>query len=497
MIDAEEWEPESSPRRAAVVVAALILGSLVWQSTFPFLLGIDTFYHLAQARAIVEHGLDPGMPWMAFSIFEDGWVDHHFGFHLTLIPFVLWPGGVLGGKLAAGVFGGLAVAAAYLWLRAERVPHPALFALLPVAASWGFAYRIGMVRAMPLSVILLFAALYAATRGRNVLLFAVSAVYALSYHLAILVIPIAVGAVLARRVFGTDEPARGGPTPWTPVAAAAGVAAGFTIHPNFPGTWEFFARHVLLGVNLEKMPQGIEWLPASVQDFWMQGFALVLLLVLVLVPLLRLARPGGGLKSTTWLLLVGASCGVVLMVRSVRFVELGMPLTGAALGLLARDSGLFRGRISRRGLVVAWTTVLLVLGLTLGRAQRNGDTDPYRFEPAAQWLRANVPPGTLIYNFHWSEWPELVFHAPDYTYIFGLTPSFLAEHDPEKWRHFWAIRRGEYGNASDAIRNEFGAEWVLLGLPDPASVQMLDEDAGLERAVRTADFAIYRVLPAP
>jgi hypothetical protein len=479
---------------------------VLWQSTFPHLLGVDGFYHLAQTRSILAEGLGAGMPWMQYSIFEDGWVDHHLGYHVALLPFIAWPGGVLGGKLAAGVMGGAAIAAMYLWLRAFRVPHAAWLALVPVAASWGFVFRLGMVRAVALSTIFLVAALWASVRGRNKTLFVVSVAYALSYHLSVLVIPISIGALLVHRLMGDQgvrlwglervdhgEVAASAPNPWTPVVATLGFVLGFTVHPHFPTTWTFFFTHVIIGVEDSGVPKGREWLPATPGDFWMQGFVLVAIVAVVGPWLAVRARRAGTFRWETLLLCAGAVAGTVLSIKSVRFVELSMPLVTLAFGLLLRD-GLGGRALGRRGTAVAFVLAGALLVATMGRAVDNGGGDPYRYAAAGDWLRANVPEGEFVYNMRWGDWPEIVFHAPEYEYVFGLTPAFIAGKYPEKWRHFWAIRTGEYGNVGAAIKAEFGSSWVFTGLPEPGVLKLFDADPGLERAVVGPHFAIYRIV---
>jgi hypothetical protein len=486
-------------RRTLGVAALFVVAGVLWQSTFPHLLGVDGFYHLAQTRSILAEGLGAGMPWMQYSIFEDGWVDHHLGYHVALLPFVAWPGGILGGKLAAGVMGGAAIAAMYLWLRAFRVPHAAWLALVPVAASWGFVFRLGMVRAVALSTIFLVAALWASVRGRNKTLFVVSVAYALSYHLSVLVIPISIGALLVHRLMGDQgirlwglervdhgEVAASAPNPWTPVVATLGFVVGFTVHPHFPTTWTFFFTHVIVGLDLAGVPHGAEWAAAGLRDGWMQGFGLAALLAGGVVWARRCS-----LRWETVLLLVGAVCGVALSVKSVRFVELSMPLVTLAAGLLLRDS---TWEPTRRIRVTGAALVLGLAALTLGRATDNGDSDPHRYAAAGDWMRANVAPGDGVYNFRWGDWSELVFHAPEQRYPFGLEPAFMAGKYPEKWRHFWAIRTGEYGNVGAAIKAEFGSSWVFTGLPEPGVLKLFDADPALERAVVGPHFAIYRVV---
>jgi len=244
---------------------------------------------------------------------------------------------------------------------------------------------------------------------------------------------------------------------------------------------------------LAGVPHGAEWSASRPSDVWMQGFAWAGAL-LVGGPWAALrARREGRLRWETILLCAGALAGILLSIKSVRFVELSMPLATLAGGLLLRDA--FGGRsLPRPAFLGAAAAVALALVATSGRATQNGDLDPHRYAPAGDWMRENLEPGTLVHNFRWGDWSELVFHAPEQQYIFGLEPAFLAGKDRSLWDHFWAIRTGEYGNVGAAVKGEFGAEWVFTGLPEPGVLQLFDADATLERALVTPDFAIYRVV---
>lgn len=74
----------------------------------------DSYYHVAMAAMLPEHGLLAQFPWLQYTYFRDqgdDFVSHHWGFHLLLLPFVTaaqWLTGdaLPGGRWAMGaVFG--------------------------------------------------------------------------------------------------------------------------------------------------------------------------------------------------------------------------------------------------------------------------------------------------------------------------------------------------------------------------------------------------------
>ena len=260
---------------------------------------------------------------MLESLFEGRWVDHHYGFHLLLAPFVLALGGVVGGKVYAAFAGAAATWALALWFRRERVPHALAFALLPLALSWGYAFRLGMVRAMSLSQVFLVLTLFLALHGRNRALALVTALYALSYQLAVLALPISVGALVFDRILGKKEPSTSPqeatrPNLWTPVAALVGLAVGLLIHPNAPHTLDFLTEHAATGLGSVGAPFTNEWKAPGSGVVWMQGLGLLLLLGGAGAALARKAVASRRLRPDTALLCCGALCGTALMLLSMR-----------------------------------------------------------------------------------------------------------------------------------------------------------------------------------
>jgi hypothetical protein len=460
----------------AVVVLGLLGAALGFHSSFPGLLGIDGFFHVAQAQRMNELGFVPEQTWMSYGVAAHSWVDHHWGFHFLLMPFARF--GLAGAKVGTALFAGGSVAASYLFLRSFKVPGAALWALVPVALSWSFLFRLMTVRAMCVSTGLLVLVLYLALRGPAWALFVTAAVWATGYHLAVLAAPVALGAWLVPKMLKRE-----GPTFWTALAGPLGFVAGLAVHPHSPQTFDFFLEHAAIGAA---DPSGVEWQPPILSEFWMHG-GVILVIVVVLGGLAVRRRPQ--LSVETVLLLVGAAAGTMLTLRSMRFVDFGAPLLALAGGLLWRDLGIeLRTRTSQAAAVA----ILLCLMATAHTARSVRHPAFDRTFAAAAWLADNVPPGARVHNMQWGWWPEWVFAAPDYAYTVGFDPTLLAGPDAGKLEHYRNIQSGYYENAGAAIRQEFAADWAVVGLPD-AAAELFRADPTLELAFESPGALVFRV----
>jgi hypothetical protein len=82
----------------------------------------DGFYHIKLAWLMRTEGLKPEFPWIPLSILnEREFYDHHFLFHVALIPFTF--GDLrIGAKLAAVTFASLSFLAVWYLFYRQRVP---------------------------------------------------------------------------------------------------------------------------------------------------------------------------------------------------------------------------------------------------------------------------------------------------------------------------------------------------------------------------------------
>src|SRR5574338_737060 len=104
----------------------------------------DGFYHIKLAWLMRTEGLKPEFSFLPLSILNaDAFYDHHFLFHVALIPFTF--GDLrMGAKWAAVVFAGLAFLAIWYLFQRQRVPFAWLWALGLLGISDAFLFRMSI-----------------------------------------------------------------------------------------------------------------------------------------------------------------------------------------------------------------------------------------------------------------------------------------------------------------------------------------------------------------
>jgi hypothetical protein len=472
-----------------------LAASFALQFRFPQLIGSDGYFHVRAAERVLAG--DRAMPWMPGSVFADGWVDHQLLFHGLMAPFAWLLPGAVAAKAAAATFAAVAIFALWRLLRSQACPLPALFALLPAGLSWLFLLRLEMPRTQSLSLALLLLGLGALASERHRALAVVGFLYAWTYHVSLVLLPV---SLLYAAVVWIRSPERPRSVWMGPAAAGLGLAAGFTLHPHSPRTWRFLWQHVVQKVaNRDALPVGLEWGDGGLHAFvgldggWTIASGGLVALLLAAGLLARSAKRSD-LALAVALLAGGATAAVLL---GTKFVEYSVPLSVLALGLALRDHGQPSWLRAPAARVVAGAIVgvlLLLAGRSVVQRVPEAEPDPQELAAAMAFLRGHAEPDELVFHFHWNDFPELVFHGPEFRYIVGLDPHFLYLHDPERWRLFEALGAAYDGRRSSAIRGEFGARWAVLRLPHPGARQALASDPGLRPVFDDgANAVVYRV----
>ncbi|HEU4770499.1 MAG TPA: hypothetical protein VFS77_24255, partial [Pyrinomonadaceae bacterium] len=116
---------------------------------------------------------------------------------------------------------------------------------------------------------------------------------------------------------------------------------------------------------------------------------------------------------------------------------------------------------------IAAAIVAVALGIVLffnlrQVAHEIGTSQPHeRYQRGAAWMRANIPPGELIFNTDWDDFPRLFYYDPSHRYVSGLDPSYLYDKDPKLSRLYDDITLGREEDPGPLIRDRFGARYVF------------------------------------
>ncbi|MDX1435318.1 MAG: hypothetical protein R3335_00810 [Anaerolineales bacterium] len=474
--------------------------ALVQHSTLN-LIGTDGYYHIKLAYLMRTVGLKPDFPWLPLTVLNpQDFVDHHFLYHVFLIPFTLGDLRV-GAKLASVIFPALAFVLVWWLLQRQKVPYAWLWALFLVVISEAFIYRMSMPRAQSLSLAFLVLGLHWLFAEKYIRLIPLAFLYVWLYDAFPLLAVVA--GLYALSVWLTERR-----LVWQPlVYTAAGIGLGLLVNPYFPENLTFIYHHLIPKLaGPTETSVGSEWYPyRTTQLMENSGLALVALVGGILALGFQERRIDA--RTLTGLLLV-ILFGVMLF-QSRRFIEYFPPfalifsaMAWAPIIQSWRVSG--EGRLPMSVWLRAWlpaAALILVLGITLlpnlKAAQDSVEgARPYqRYAEAAGWLQANSKPGEGVFQTDWDDFTRLFFHNSQNTYTLGLDPTYLQNYDSEKYDLWVDITRGDVDRPAATIAESFGAGFVFTDLEHDGFLEAAEADPGLVEVYRDQEAAIFAVQP--
>lgn len=487
-----------APTAIHILLALLVIAVVMsWiQFSGKAILDNDGYYHIRWSQMLRESfpRLPPFRALPLTTLSEEQYVDHHYLFHVLLIPFTY--GDLrIGAKLAAAFYASLALASLFALLVVFRVPHRWLWLAPLVASSEPFLYRMSMTRAPSLSLVFLGIGACLILKRKFVWLALLSFAFVWAYSLFPLILMFAgfhvVCVYLAERRFDFG----------TLVASTAGVVAGLVINPYFPANFKLFRDHLVMKLTARyAVDVGIEWYP---YDGWVLVGSSAVAFVLLLAGLMAfdLRRHAADIKPLFFLLIAVAL--LIMAVKSRRFIEYFPPFAVlfAAFTIRAQLSGhWFEKR--REQVIAAGTAALLAVALlatmmlTIARARVNvrNEASPFAYRGAGEWLAANTAPGALVFNTDWDDFPMLFYYSPQNAYAAGLDPTYLYDRDRELWTLYANITLGREGDAAYYIRHRFGAEYVFTDNQHTDFLTLAKRSGNFETVYKDQDTTILRLL---
>lgn len=469
---------------------AFFLAGMAWlQFSTPNLVGNDGYYHIKMAYILRTEGLRPAFPWLPLTVLSpDRFVDHHYLFHVLLVPFTL--GDLrLGAKWGSVLFAGLAGLSFWWVLDRRKVPWAWLWAAGVFAVSDAFLYRMAMPRVQSLSLALLFLAVGWMLEGKHRRLLAVGFLYVWAYNAFPLLLALA--GLYGMACYLVERRLE-----WRPLFfSGVGILAGTVVNPYFPQNLVFLYHHLAPKIGSPTaIPVGSEWYPYTTGQLLKNTGPGLLLLAGGWVALA--AYGGERRKESVFFTLSVLFFGLMLM-QARRFVEYFPPfaLLFAAyhLGALHRRAQSVAAR--RLGALVLAVGLLLGASYTLPRARKAVQASaPYtRYQKAAQWLANNTPAGSRVFQTDWDDFPRLFFYNHHNTYLVGLDPVFLARANPGLYRVWVDVTQGKIETVGPVVRLFFGAEYIFTDRKHSAFLRVAANDPQLKEVYRDEFAVIFRV----
>jgi hypothetical protein len=257
--------------------------------------------------------LKPAFPWLPLSILnQDEFYDHHFLFHVALIPFTF--GDLrLGAKWAAVTFSALAFLSIWYLFHRQKVPLSWLWAIGLLGISDAFLYRMSITRAQSLSLAVLVLGLTWILEGKHKHLAVLSFLYVWMYDAFPLIL--AVAGLHFLSVLLLERRLEFRPLLW----AGIGVGLGLIINPYFPNNLIFTWHHLLPKLqDATSVNVGNEWYPYDTSQL-LRNSSLALVAFASGVLALGLSGRKMDLRTTTSFLLT--LLFAVMLFKARRFVE--------------------------------------------------------------------------------------------------------------------------------------------------------------------------------
>jgi len=518
-----------------VYAAQLVIGALIIVTVFSVLQNstgaiccgdYDGYYHIKWSRILWEslrHGnFPPQFVWLPLTTLNPhDYVDHHLLFHVFQIPFTF---GDLrsGAKLSSVIFASLAVFSCYWMLLHFRIRYPLIWLLALLGCSAPFLFRLNMAKAPPFAITFLVIGIYLLFKKKYWPLIPLAFVFALTYDMVVLLILAAGLWVIV--VAWTERRFEWRPLAWV----LLGTAAGFVINPYFPHNLQLFYEHlrVKLVASDYSTKVGNEWYPYTSWEFLGNSIVACVAMVAGYIAF----DPGDRQRSNQQLFLLLFSTALLIMIaRWKRIAEYWPPFAVmfAAFSIqpwllnarsaftnlptdvldelqpfldredLAVSSKEEENRALLRTVVGAVTAIALAAALVfnaratiydIGMSERHD-----YFRAGAEWQRANVPAGELVFNTDWDDFPRLFYFDPTLRYVSGLDPTYLYDKDPALSKLYDRITLGEEEDPGPLIRDRFGARYVFTDNNHHDFYEHATESGWFEVVYEDAQCTILRV----
>lgn len=455
----------------------------------------DGFFHIKMGLLIREQGLTPTFPWLPLSILNaDDYYDHHMLYHIFL---ALFTGDgqastmILGAKIASVLVPAWACMAIWWLLHGQGVRWAMLWTIGLFTLSEAFLYRMSMPRVQAASLLVLVIGLHWLLHRRYILLLPLGFIYVWLYNAFPLLIVLAGSYVVATLL--TERR-----LPWQALALpVAGIMLGLVINPYFPRNISFILNHLAPKIGELDVAVGSEWYPYTTWTLVKNsGGALAVWLLGVL----GMGWHDRRIDRVTLTAFILSVIFGLLLFKSRRFIEYfpAFALIFAALSCapLLNDWTATRQRWQWLMPVALGIGMLvpLVLTVTQARAAVAQSKPAEMYAAAAHWLQDQSPPGSLVFQTDWDDFPRLFFYNTSNIYTIGLDPTYMQIYDDELYKEWVRITRGEVERPGEVMRTRFGAAYVLSDLQHTRFLERAADDPDLKEVYRDADAVIFAVI---
>jgi len=415
----------------------------------------------------------------------------------------------------------------YWLLKKIHVVWPWIFTLLFITLN-GLNFRLSLIKANSLSLLVIFLLLYALFKQKKWLMALLGFIFIWLYGGWPLAILITLIYLITDNVYNyyhsnrlkllwhkvirvfTHQPNESKNIKLL-VWLLLGLLAGLIINPYWPQNLYFYYQQIIqIGIiNLgNQFPVGGEWygtdlitLISAVPHIFVTNCLIFILLIF------RHKK----ISRQTWFSFALMFIFLLLTIKSRRYVEYFMPFA-----LLFTACGItdLKKITNWEKIVKIWQGLRLYLKIYLIVAllafatlvmptviRSTIDTQipqhlPFdKFQLATNWLKNNTPENSIIFHSDWDEWPILFYHNDHNYYLVGLDPTFMHNFDARLHQRFIDLSTGQIiHNPARQIKDAFGAEFIFVEKNNHTMlIQNLDNDLYASLVYEDSDTRIYKI----
>lgn len=522
----------------------------------PGILCPDSFYHTKMALLIKEQGLIKDFPWTQFTTYKNLFVDHHFVYHLLLIPFLSIPSPenldyfsleidpLIKAKVGTAFFAALAFLSIYWLCRRLKIKGSLIWALIGFLIP-SFLLRLSLIRAPGISIIILILGSYFIVKKKYLGLFLLSLFYVWTYGAWPLILVAVFLYCLASAVKKTVDQ-------WPKIqsqmskiknfgfyvvisrftrsvfsknniklvlSCITGLAAGLVINPYFPKTFSFYwlqtFKIALLNYQ-NKIGVGAEWYPSDLQTFFVTTLPILIPWIISLAWFVFKMKKQ---KTSSWFFAFISAFFLLYALKARRNIEYFVPFTILFSGIVFTQiikkinwknvknhfKACFRGPENIFYFIISIfiiTCVSVSLGLYLNLSVRNlyqeyqKNSRPLNhLQQASYWLKNHAQPKEIVFQSNWGIFPQLFYFNSQNYYINGLDQTFMYEYDKELYQNWLDLvsYRVSPEQTADILKEKFNASYVLADKNDDQFVKLLKKSKSLKEVYQDGQAIIYQI----
>lgn len=480
----------------------------------------DSFYH-AKIGEMMRDGIIDDFPWLQFTGLKNYFTDHHLLYHLFLIPFISFFGGLLGTKIASVFFAALLMAIFYWLLKIFEIRGAILYILI-LLSTYPFIFRINLAKSGVLAIIILLCALYALFKYKPILLFALSFLYVWTHGSWPTVLGLTIFYCFSSFLVNRSEvgPHQRGPTSLV-FSCFLGLVAGIVASPYFPNNLIFYwLQTIKIGfLNYQnEIGVGAEWYASKFNEFFtgsalvfvlfFMGFAGFIYFAIDQKPKYKIKKEEI-IRLLTLALISGAF--FVLTIKSRRNVEYFVPLTtifsAFTLNLIIKNKNIIeeikKFILNKKFISFILSIYFLSAVLYLSFLGINGARNSFEagfnwdyFKNASKVIEEQSNEREIVFHSSWDNFPFLFYYNTKNYYIVGLDPTFFYLYDKDLYEKWENIRQGEIKeNLYEIIKIDFSASWIFVDKKYKEFKRNIERAEGFVEVWEDEESVVYKVEP--